>query len=117
MVDLGLLFTSGLYYGSDIDDFEASSSEAEYWLETAADAGHVRAMTNSVWCSEREVQNRSSHGAVMVGTSRCGPARSEEPQRPKTEKGLNPLKVQTYSDVLRHHMVAGTGFEPATSGL
>jgi hypothetical protein len=22
-----------------------------------------------------------------------------------------------YSDVLRHHIVAGTGFEPATSGL
>ncbi len=38
-------------------------------------------------------------------------------QRPNTKKGLNPMQVQTYSDVLRHHMVAGTGFEPATSGL
>ena len=38
-------------------------------------------------------------------------------QRPHTEKAPNLMKVRNYSDVLRHHMVAGTGFEPATSGL
>jgi transposase InsO family protein len=38
-------------------------------------------------------------------------------KRPHTEKVPNLTQVRNYSDVLRHHIVAGTGFEPATSGL
>jgi hypothetical protein len=42
---------------------------------------------------------------------------TRRPQRPQTEKVPNLTQVRNYSDALRHHMVAGTGFEPATSGL
>jgi hypothetical protein len=36
-------------------------------------------------------------------------------KRPQTEKGPNLKQVQTYSDVVRNHMVGLTGFEPATT--
>jgi hypothetical protein len=33
---------------------------------------------------------------------------TRRPQRPQTEKVRNLTQVRNYSDVLRHHMVAGT---------
>jgi hypothetical protein len=45
------------------------------------------------------------------------PTRDYQPtgaQRSQTEKALNPKQVQSYFDVLQHHTVGLTGFEPAT---